>query len=141
MTIRPRVSSLGGPRQLPLFKPPYAQLAAFDMNRGEKLWSIPLGDGPRDHAALEGMDLPPLGTFEKVGGPLLTKTLLFNGQGLESNHLWAFDKETGHEVWEMALPAQFYAAPITYLAGGKQYLVLAIGGADAPEQLVALALP
>ena len=141
MTIRPRVSSLGGPLQLPLFKPPYAQLAAFDMNRGEKLWSIPLGDGPRDHEALQGMDLPPLGTFEKVGGPLLTKTLLFIGQGLESNHLWAFDKETGHKVWEMALPAQFYAAPITYLADGKQYLLLAIGGADAPEQLVALALP
>ena len=141
MTIRPRVSSLGGPQQLPLFKPPYAQLAAFDMNRGEKLWSIPMGDGPRDHDALRGMDLPPLGTFEKVGGPLLTKTLLFIGQGLESNYLWAIDKATGHEVWEMELPAQFYAAPITYLAGGRQYLVLAIGGADVPEQLVALALP
>ena len=141
LTIRPRVSSLSGPQRLPLFKPPYAQLAAFDMNRGEKLWSIPVGEGPRDHEALQGMDLPPLGTFEKIGGPLLTKTLLFLGQGLASHKLWAFDKETGHQIWEFELPAQFYAAPITYLVDGKQYLVLAIGGADVPEQIIALTLP
>ena len=141
LRIRPRVSSLTGPERLPLFKPPYAQLVALDMNRGERLWSIPIGDGPTDHEALRGLDLPPTGTFEKLGGPLLTKTLLFIGQGLTSKKLWAFDKETGAEVWETDLPAQFYAAPITYMADGKQYIALAIGGADVPERLIALALP
>ena len=141
LMIRPQVSGFSGPRRLPLFKPPYAQLTAFDMNRGEKLWSVPLGDGPRDHEALRGTDLPALGTFEKVGGPLLTKTLLFIGQGLESKKLWAFDKETGRELFEMDLPGRFYAAPITYAVDGKQYIVLAIGGGDAPEQLIALTLP
>ena len=38
LTIRPEVSNLPGPRGLPLFKPPYSQLAALDMNAGEKLW-------------------------------------------------------------------------------------------------------
>ena len=52
-----------------------------------------------------------------------------------------FDKETGTEIWETDLPAQFYAAPITYMANGKQYIALAIGGADVPERLVALTLP
>ena len=143
LTIRPRVSGRSGPRRLPLFKPPYAQLTAFDMNRGEKLWSVPVGDGPRDHEALRGLDLPPLGNFQKLGGPLLTKTLLFIGQGMDTHSVGAYDKETGREVWRMALPARFHAAPITYLVDGKQYIVLAIGGGpeNAPDQLIALTLP
>ena len=141
LTIRPRVSNLPGPRGLPLFKPPYSQLAALDMNAGEKLWSVPLGDGPRDHEALLGMDLPPLGSYEKSGGPLLTKTLLFIGQGIESNRLRAFDKDTGYALFEMELPARSSSAPISYLADGRQYIVLAVGGGADREQLVALALP
>ena len=142
LRVWPRVSSLGGPRRLPsLFKPPYSQLVALDLNRGEKLWSVPLGDGPRDHPALQGLDLPPLGSFEKPGGPLLTSTLLFIGQGLESKKFWALDKETGEELWEADLPARSMAAPISYMANGKQYIVLAVGGGDAAEQLIAFALP
>ncbi|GIT21379.1 MAG: hypothetical protein CM1200mP40_10610 [Gammaproteobacteria bacterium] len=34
---------------------------------------------------LQGLELPPLGNFEKLGGPLLTKSLLFIGQGFEVN--------------------------------------------------------
>ena len=45
------------------------------------------------------------------------------------------------EIWETDLPAQFYAGPITYMAHGKQYVALAIGGADVPERILALALP
>ena len=143
LTIRPRVSSLSGPRRLPLFKPPYAQLTAFDLNRGDKLWSVPVGDGPLDHEALRGLDLPPLGNFEKLGGPLLTKTLLFIGQGMDTHSIGAYDKVTGREVWRMALGARFQAAPMTYMAGGKQYIVVAVGGGpdNAPDQLIALALP
>jgi quinoprotein glucose dehydrogenase len=71
----------------------------------------------------------------------LTQTLLFIGQGIESNTLRAFDKQTGYEVVEIELPARSSSAPITYLAHGKQFIVMAIGGGDATEQLVALALP
>lgn len=143
LTIRPRVQDLTGPRGLPLFKPPYSQLVAFDMNQGEKLWHIPVGEGPRNHEALQGLELPPLGNFEKLGGPLLTRTLLFIGQGFETNRLGVYDKETGEELWWVQLPARFHAAPITYLAGGKQYIVLAVGGGPRgeTEQLLALALP
>jgi quinoprotein glucose dehydrogenase len=84
-----------GPRGLPLFKPPYSSITAYDMNRGEKLWTIPHGDGPRDHPALRDLKLPQLGSLEKPGGPLLTKTLLFLGQGLVSSKFRAFDKRTG----------------------------------------------
>ena len=40
----------------------------------------------------------------------------------------------------MKLPARSSSVPITYLADGKQHIVLAVGGGDATEQLVALAL-
>ena len=46
---------------LPIFKPPYARVTAFDMNTGEHLWTAPVGNGPRNHPALKGLDLPPLG--------------------------------------------------------------------------------
>ena len=143
LTIRPRVRDLGGPRGLPLFKPPYSQLVAFDMNEGEKLWHVPVGEGPRDHADLQGLELPPLGNFEKLGGPLLTKSLLFIGQGFEVNRLGVYDKDTGEELWWMQLPNRFHAAPITYMADGKQYIVFALGGGarGEPEQLMALSLP
>jgi len=138
--IRPRVSNLPGPRGLPLFKPPYSQLVALDLDAGTRLWGVPLGDGPRGHEALQGLDVPRLGNYEKSGGPLLTKTLLFIGQGIESQVFRAFDKDTGYQVFEMDLPARSSAAPITYLADGTQFIVLAIGGGGATEQLVALAL-
>ena len=141
LIIRPRVSNLPGPQGLPLFKPPYSQLVALDMNAGERLWSVPLGDGPRDHETLRGLDLPPLGNYEKLGGPLLTKTLLFIGQGIESNTLRAFDKSTGYELFAVELPARSSSAPITYLAAGRQFVVMATGGGGSTEQLVALALP
>ncbi|MEX2294760.1 MAG: pyrroloquinoline quinone-dependent dehydrogenase, partial [Gemmatimonadota bacterium] len=141
LTIRPRVRNLSGPRGLPLFKPPYAQLAALDMNEGEKLWSVPVGDGPRDHEALRGLGLPQLGNFEKLGGPLLTRTLLFIGLGMDSQQIGAFHKETGEELWRMELPGRFHAAPMTYLVDGKQFIVLAVGGNGEPDRLLALTLP
>ena len=111
------------------------------MNRGERLWTVPHGDGPRNNPAIRDLHLPPLGSLEKPGGPLLTKTLLFIGQGLESSKFRAFDKKTGNVVWEFDLPAKSSAAPITYMLDGKQYIVVAIGGADQADEYVAFALP
>lgn len=135
------LSGVDGPRGLPLFKPPYGSITAYDMTRGEKLWSVPHGDGPRDHPAVRHLNLPPLGSLEKPGGPLLTKTLLFIGQGLVSSKFRAFDKQTGERVWEADLPAKSSAAPITYMLSGKQYIVIAVGGGDRPDELVAFSLP
>ena len=113
------------------------------MNAGDKLWHIPVGSGPVDHPDLQGLELPAMGNFEKLGGPLLTKSLLFIGQGFETNRLGVYDKDTGEELWWLQLPARFHAAPITYMADGKQYIVFAVGGGvrGEAERLIALALP
>ena len=141
-----------GPQGLPLFKPPYSRLVAVDLNVGELLWTIPVGDGPRDHPAIEHLDLPPLGQAGRAA-PLVTKTLVFLGEGGRAGPvvpLWggaggkmfrAHDKATGETVAEIELPGQVTAAPMTYLADGKQYIVVTVGSSGAPSEYIALALP
>jgi quinoprotein glucose dehydrogenase len=63
---------------------------------------------------------------------------------LESaNHdpsLQVFDPQTGALLAEVPLPGNATGAPMTYLVEGKQYLVVPIGGASQPAELVALSL-
>lgn len=150
-----------GPRGLPLFKPPYGRITAIDMNRGEILWQVANGDGPRDNPAIAHLKLGPLGNPGHAA-PLVTKTLLFVGEGSDAmvgaprippgmpfdtapnyGEPWfrAYDKATGAVLAEIELPAGTTGAPITYLHQGKQYIVVAIGGRDAEPEWIALALP
>ena len=132
------------------FKPPYGRLTAIDLNKGDIVWAVANGDGPRNHPALKDLNLPPLGQGGRVG-PLVTKTLVFLGEGGDFTvHLplggggkmfRAYDKATGRVVWEMELPGGNSAPPMTYMVGGKQYIVLAAAWKDMPAELIALALP
>jgi quinoprotein glucose dehydrogenase len=144
--------NLLGPRGLPTpFKPPYGRLTAIDLDKGDILWKVANGDGPRDHPALKGLNLPPLGQGGRVA-PLVTKTMVFMGEGANDNVIAAppgyggkmfraFDKSTGQTLWEMELPGGVSGAPMTYLANGKQFIVVAIGWRDMPAEWIALALP
>ena len=145
---------------LPLFKPPYTKVTAIDMNAGELIWSAPIGNGPRNHPLLQDLDLPPLGDEIHRMGVLLTKTLLFvNVQRLSSlgsyvapawaewgdpdmdrKLIYVFDKESGDHLHTIELDSLSAAPPMTYLRRGKQYLVVAAGGAETSE-IVALSLP
>jgi glucose dehydrogenase len=53
----------------------------------------------------------------------------------------ALDKATGETLWSIDLGVGQNGTPMTYMHGGKQYVVVAIGGTDYPAELVALALP
>ena len=140
-----------GPRGLPLFKPPYGQLVAIDLNKGEISWSTPNGDGPRNHPALAHLNLPPLGQGGRVS-PLVTKTLVFLGEGINTgmpalppgsggNMFRAYDKATGEVISEIELPGGTTSPPMTYRVDGKQYIVVVVGWEDMPSEYVALALP
>ncbi|MFP6597467.1 MAG: pyrroloquinoline quinone-dependent dehydrogenase, partial [Candidatus Hydrogenedentota bacterium] len=135
-----------GPEGLPLFKPPYAQVIAMDMNRGEIAWSVVNGgDGPINHPRLKELDLPPLGSNGRAGA-LVTKSLVFvtEGSGRSGSargggpHIRAFDKLTGEVVTSFLLPAEATGVPMSYMLDGKQYIVVAVG--SSPAQLVALSL-
>ena len=139
------VSGIQGPRGLPLLKPPYGRIVAIDLNTGQHVWNIPNGDTPADiknHPALEGVDIPRTGKSTHAS-ILLTKTLLFAGEGPRRGEpvFRAHDKMTGEILAEVELPATTNAPPMTYMAGGRQYIVVAVAGPDHPAELVALALP
>jgi quinoprotein glucose dehydrogenase len=150
-----------GPRGLPLFKPPYGRISAIDMSKGEIRWQVANGDGPRDNPAIAHLKLGNLGNTGHAA-PLVTKTLLFVGEGSDSmvvgsrvppempfdtapnyGEPWfrAFDKATGARLFELELPAGMTGASMTYMHAGKQYIVIPVGGRDADTEWVALGLP
>jgi glucose dehydrogenase len=138
-----------GPKGLPLIKPPYGRITAYNMNKGEIAWMAANGDGPRNHPLLKDLNLPPLGSIGRPA-PLLTKTLLFLGessdslygeQGLKSSSTFrAYDKMSGKVVAEIALPAGQTAGPMTYMAGGRQFIVVTIGSKEHAPEWIAFAL-
>jgi glucose dehydrogenase len=83
----------------------------------------------------EGSDASVVRNRIQPGQPLET------GPGYGEPYFRAYDKVTGTVVAEIELPAGATGAPMTYLHGGKQYIVVAVGGLDAPPELIALALP
>lgn len=137
---------------LPIIKGPYGRITAIDLNRGVHVWMRPNGDGPRFHPLLKDLNLPPLG-YPNRPAPLLTKTLLFLGEGSDAisgtagaDWTWgtkfrAYDKATGSVIWEMELPSGTTAGPMTYMVKGKQYIVVAVGARNHPPEYVALSLP
>ncbi len=140
-----------GPQGLPLLKPPYGSLVAIDLNAGEILWRVANGDGPRDHPALRDLDLPPLGQAARVS-PLVTSTLVFLGEGVDRGMVLlpedvggklfkAYDKATGAVIAEVELPGGVSGAPISYMANGRQYIVMPIAWSGMTSEWVALALP
>ena len=150
-----------GPDFLPIVKPPWGRITAIDLNQGEIAWQVAHGEGPRDHPLIAGLDLPRLGSAANGvlsnGGAMLTKELLFVIQAEENplsmmrmgsaGTLSAFDKTTGELLAELAVEPTPHGNPMTYLYGGRQYVVIAVGGESlgggSPQtsELVAFALP
>ncbi len=124
----------------PAIRPPWGTLNAIDLNKGEIVWQVPLGE----FEALTQRGLPPTGT-ENYGGPVITASgLIFIGAAKDEK-LRAFDKDSGKVLWEAKLPAGGYATPSTYEYQGSQYVVIACGGGKMGtkpgDAYVAFALP
>lgn len=108
----------------PAIKPPWGVLTAINLNTGEFAWQVPLGEYPE----LTARGIPRTGT-ETFGGSIVTAGGLVFIAGTKDEKFHAFDKASGRILWEHALPAGGYATPSTYQVNGRQYVVIAAGGA------------
>ncbi len=138
---------------LPLLKPPYGLLSAINLDRGEIVWQTPHGDTPdnvRNHPALRGLNIPKTGQVGTGGvGLMVTKTLAVMGDPQVTTTpehprgamLRAYDKVTGRQVGALLMAAPQSGSPMTYLADGKQYIVVAISGGSYSGEYLAFTLP
>jgi quinoprotein glucose dehydrogenase len=112
------------PEGYPAVAPPWGTLNAINLNTGEYVWKIPLGEYPE----LAAKGLKNTGT-ENYGGPLVTAGgLLFIGATNYDRKFRAFDRATGKLLWETTLPFAGNATPATYEVRGRQFVVIAAGG-------------
>jgi quinoprotein glucose dehydrogenase len=108
---------------LPALSPPWGTLNAIDLNTGKYLWKIPFGDEPS--LAQKGIS----GTgAENYGGPIVTASGLLIIGAAKDGKLRIYTSKTGKLLRVITLPAAAFATPSTYLANGKQYIVIACGG-------------
>ncbi len=130
------------PDGYPAVAPPWGTLNAINLNTGEYLWKIPLGEYP----ALAAKGMKDTGT-RNYGGPIVTAGgLIFIAATNFDKKMRAFDKDTGKLLWEVVLPFAGNATPATYEVGGRQFVVIAAGGGKAVDLpsggvYVAFALP
>lgn len=130
------------PEGYPAVAPPWGTLNAINLNTGEYVWKIPLGEYPE----LAAQGLKNTGS-DNYGGPIVTAGgLLFIGATDFDRKFRAFDKSTGELLWETTLPFSGNATPATYEVDGRQYVVVAAGGGKDPKHgsggvYVAFALP
>ncbi len=136
--------------QMPCTAPPYAELVAVDLQKGEILWRETLGvwdhSLPPPMAAPWSLPLPLRWGTPTFGGPMLTAGgLVFIG-ATGDDRFRAFDLATGREAWQTTLPTGAFAVPMSYEVNGRQFVVVASGGhafvyQKPGDQITAFALP
>jgi quinoprotein glucose dehydrogenase len=136
---------------LSIVKPPYALISAINLDRGEIQWQTPYGETPdvvRNHPALKGTNLPNTGQPGSVG-LVVTKSLVILGDSQVTTTpahprgamLRAYDKASGKEVGAVWMPAPQSGSPMTYMADGRQYIIVAVSGGNYSGEYIAYALP
>ena len=85
------------------------ELRAVDISTGREVWRY-------------SQRAPNAGSVLATGG-----NVVFHGD--LNRRLRAFDAESGEVLWETILGSQITGYPVTYTAGGRQYVTVPVGGA------------
>jgi quinoprotein glucose dehydrogenase len=129
------------PDGYPAVAPPWGTLNAIDLDTGHYVWRVPFGEHPE--LAAKGL----VTGSENYGGPVVTAGgILIIGATNYDRKIRAFDAADGKLLWQHVMPYSGNATPITYMVGGKQYVVIAASGSRNPKgpqgsAYVAFALP
>ncbi|KQR90295.1 glucose dehydrogenase [Burkholderia sp. Leaf177] len=138
VTLNPFLSPLG----LPCKQPAWGYVSAVDLGTNKVIWKKRIGT-TRDSSPIP---IPFKMGMPMLGGPVTTAGHVFFIGATADNYLRGFNTDTGEQLWEARLPAGGQATPMTYEAGGKQYVVIAAGGHGSfgtklGDYVVAYALP
>jgi len=137
---------------LPLVKPPYATISAINLDSGQIVWQVAHGETPdyiRGSPALKGVTVPRTGQTGFNIGTLLTKDLVIAGDAAVTTTpehprgamLRAYDQKTGKEVGAVLMPSGQSGSPMTYMVGGKQYIIVAVSGGNYSGEYICYTLP
>ena len=137
-----RQTPFAAPDHVPCTPPPYGTLTAVNLETGAVEWEVPFGR----IAAFAAVPESERWGSPNLGGALATAGGLVFAGGALDDRLHAFDEDNGRELWSFELPAGVHASPMTYVAGGRQYVVVAAGGhkelrTRAGDYIVAFSLP
>jgi quinoprotein glucose dehydrogenase len=119
--MQPLTSPLG----VPCTAPPWATLAALDLESGGIKWQIPFG------TLEEIAPWPVYHWFEggmQMGGPMVTASGLIFVGAASDGYFRAYSTDSGAELWRYKLPSTANSVPMSYRYQGKQYVVVATGG-------------
>ncbi|MCB2073115.1 MAG: membrane-bound PQQ-dependent dehydrogenase, glucose/quinate/shikimate family [Novosphingobium sp.] len=117
-----------GPLGIPCLQPPWGQLAAVDLKTGKTMWRREIGTAKDSGPMGIGPGPPLLIGTPNLGGSLTTRGGLVFLSATLDRFIRAFDTSTGRILWQHRLPAGGQSTPMTYMAGGKQYVVMTAGG-------------
>lgn len=131
------------PLGVPCTPPPFGTVSAIDMDTGKLRWQVPLGQ-----SRYRGITAPAWFGWgsPNIGGPMVTGGgLVFIAAALDAR-LRALDVRSGKTLWQAPLAAPGMSVPMTYLARGRQFVVIAAGGnsrasEEISDALMAFALP
>ena len=138
VTINPLLSPIG----LPCKQPPWGYMAGIDLKRNKIIWQHRNGT-IRDETPLP---LPFKLGVPALGGPLTTAGGVAFLTGSKDDYIRAYDVTTGEQLWQDRLRAGGQSTPMSYEAGGRQFIVTFDGGHGSfgtkiGDYVVAYALP
>jgi quinoprotein glucose dehydrogenase len=133
---------------LSAINPPWSLLTAYDMNTGNIIWQVPDGEV----MTLTAQGVSGTGSHVPRGGPVATAGGLLFVATSTDRKLRVRDQQTGKVLWEYDLPAASEGVPAIYEAGGREFIVVPVGGngefanklglpKPGPGQYMAFALP